>query len=70
MRTPIRLATAHAHALPAAIAFEYPFATLRITAILACNTAGFGLELWAGTLLPGFYRPPTRQGKGLPATAP
>jgi hypothetical protein len=29
MRTPVRLATANAHALPASIAFEYPFATLR-----------------------------------------
>jgi len=30
MRTPSLLATANAHALPASIAFEYPFATLRI----------------------------------------
>src|SRR5438132_7386867 len=29
MRAPIGLATAHAHALPASIAFDYPFATLR-----------------------------------------
>jgi hypothetical protein len=29
MRAPIGLATAHAYALPASIAFEYPFATLR-----------------------------------------
>ena len=41
MRTLPRLATAHAYALPASIAFEYPFATL--AAILACNAAGLGL---------------------------
>ena len=29
MHAPIGLATAHAYALPASIAFDYPFATLR-----------------------------------------
>jgi len=46
MRAPIGLATAHAYALPASIAFDYPFATLRSGPYWHAMRRDLGLWQW------------------------